>query len=78
MATVPITLEIDAQLADAYRTAPVEVQRKMRGLITVWLRQLVRGPRRSLQAIMDDMAATAEANGLTPEELRAILNDREA
>jgi hypothetical protein len=44
----------------------------------VWLRQLVRGPQRSLQAVMDDMAATAEANRLTPEELRAILNDREA
>lgn len=78
MATIPITLEVDAQVADAYRTAPVEVQRKMRGLITVWLGQLVRGPRRSLQAIMDDIAATAEANGLTPDELRAILNDRGA
>jgi hypothetical protein len=29
-----------------------------------------------LQAIMDEMAATATANGLTPDELRAILDDR--
>jgi hypothetical protein len=77
MATAPITLEVDAQLADAYRTAPPEVQRKMRALITIWLRQLVRGPRRSLQAIMDEMASTAEAKGLTPDELRMILDDRQ-
>jgi len=49
MATAPITLEVDAQLADAYRAAPPEAQRKMRVLIAIWLRQLVRGPRRSLK-----------------------------
>jgi hypothetical protein len=39
------------------------------------LRELAEMPSRSLQDIMDDIGAKAEARGLTPEILETLLRD---
>ena len=75
MATVPITIEVDAEAASVYNAASPEEQKKMQLLLSLRLRNLTLKPRRPLREIMDEMAAEAAANGLTPEILESILKD---
>ena len=77
MATVPITIEVDEQTASIYNAASPEEQKKIQLLLSLRLRDLTLKPRRSLSEIMDEMAAEAAANGLTPEILGSILRDGE-
>lgn len=75
MATVPVTIEVDEEVASAYNAASPEEQKKMQLLLSLRLRNLTLKPRRPLREIMDEMAAEAAANGLTPEILESILKD---
>jgi hypothetical protein len=63
--TARITIPLDADTAKLYTEAPVEVQRKLQVLLSLWVREFV-VPSRSLQAIMDEIAQKAQARGLTP------------
>ena len=77
MATVPITIEVDAEAAEIYAAASPEEQKKMQILLSMRLRDLTLKPRRSLREVMDEMAAEAAASGLTPEILESILRDED-
>ena len=75
METAPITIEVPAAAAAAYTAAPWERQQKIQLLLGLQLQELFQLPVRPLGEVMDELAAEAAANGLTPEILESILND---
>lgn len=75
MTTGTITLQVDADLAQAYQSAPANDQSKLRLLLDLWLRELlVRST--SLSDLMDELSDKAEARGLTAENLQEMLHAR--
>lgn len=75
METAPITIEVPAAAAAAYTAAPVARQQKIQLLLGLHLQEMVQLPVRPLGEAMDELAAAAAANGLTPEILESILQD---
>ena len=73
MATGEITIKVDADLADAYRSASEEDRRKMDLLATLEIGRYLR-THESLQDVMAEMRRKAARNGMTPEILESILN----
>jgi hypothetical protein len=76
MSTATITIQVDADLAQAYRLAPASEQSKLQLLANLWLRDLFRKRTVSLAALMDELSNKAEARGLTAEKLEAMLRAR--
>ena len=76
MATATITMQVDTDLAQAYRSAPAKDQSKLRLLLNLWLRDLfVRST--SLTVLMDELSDKAEAQGLTATKLEDMLRVHE-
>jgi len=74
METEQITIKVDAEAARAFKSASVEDRRKLEALISIRLREVTR-TRESLKAIMNEISQKAEESGLTPEILKAMLNE---
>jgi hypothetical protein len=74
MALREISIRVSDQAARAYEAATPEQRRKLDALLTLRLTEAARSSR-TLEDIMGDMAARAQARGLTPELLNDILND---
>lgn len=74
MATAPLTLELNVEAVRAYNTASEEEQKKMRLLLSLWLKELGTSPAVSLRSLMDDISDKAQARGLTPAILESILD----
>jgi len=70
-----ITIPVDAKTARAYLTASPDDQKKIQLLLQLRLRELAALPKDSLVEIMDNIGAKAEARGLTPEIMEALLHD---
>ena len=77
METASITIEVPAAAATAYAAAPVARRQKIQLLLGLHLQEMVQLPVRPLGEVMDELAAEAAANGLTPEILESILRDEE-
>jgi hypothetical protein len=75
MTNSTISIPIDAETALAYSQATLEEQKKIQMLLSLRVRELFAQPDLSLQQIMDNIGAKAEAQGLTPEILEALLCD---
>jgi hypothetical protein len=75
MTTGTIRLQVDADLAQAYRSASAPDQSKLRLLLTLWLRELFTRST-SLTVLMDELSDKAEARGLTAEKLDKMLHAR--
>jgi hypothetical protein len=75
MPEAAITIPVDAETARAYRMASRDDQKKIQLLLRLRVRELTELPTTSLAEIMDDIGAKAEARGLTPEILEALLHD---
>jgi hypothetical protein len=75
MATDKITIQVDAEVADAYHSAAAEEQRKIQLLLRIFLREISTAPPRSLDEIMDSISDRAKARGLMPELLESMLNE---
>jgi len=75
MATAIIALEVDADTAQAFAAASAEDRRKLQLLLGLRLRELTARPARALKEVMDEIGQYAEARGLTPEILAALLSD---
>ena len=73
MATVPITIEVDAEAAKVYTAASPEERKRIELLLSMHLKRIASNPGRTLKQLMDDMGAQAAASGLTPEILESIL-----
>ena len=75
MTTTTITLQVDADLAQIYRSAPATDQSKLGLLLNLWLRELFTRST-SLAALMDELSDKAQARGLTAEKLEELLHAR--
>ncbi|MGH8071239.1 MAG: hypothetical protein ACRERE_39620 [Candidatus Entotheonellia bacterium] len=75
MATATITIQINAEAAKAFATASPEKQRQFQLLLRLWLQDLTAAGEKSLQTVMDEIGARAEARGLTPAILETLLGD---
>lgn len=73
MSTEPITVEIDAELARAYREAPESDQSKLNLLLNLWLRDVF-DRSTSLTTLMDELSDKAERRGLTADKLSDMLD----
>jgi hypothetical protein len=68
-----ISIPVDPSMAQFFAMAPLEDRQKLELLLRLRLRELTDKESRPLQTIMDEMAAQAEAKGLTPEKLQELL-----
>jgi hypothetical protein len=68
-----ISIQVDADVAKAFQSAQPEQQQKIQTLVGVWMKRALNLTK--LQTTMDQMSDEAEANGLTPEILRSILDE---
>ena len=71
----PITIQVDPVAALAYRSVSEDERRKLDLLLSLRLREVTR-PGASLEDVMDEISRNAQERGLTPEILRAILDER--
>ena len=72
MSTEPITLEVDSEAAQAFKSVSAEEREKLQILLSIWLREYVKADAASLKETMDEMSRTAQCRGLTPEILGSI------
>jgi hypothetical protein len=70
-----ITVSVDADVADAYRSATDEERRKLDLLVNLRLREATRS-KSSLKDVMRELSENAQRRGLTPEILRSILDEQ--
>jgi hypothetical protein len=75
MATETITLEIDAEAAQAFKAVSADEREKMQVLLGIWLKEFARADSASLKATMNEMSESAQGRGLTPEILESILEE---
>ena len=71
-----ITISLDADLAEIYRSASDSERRKLDLLINLRLRDVLTPPKKSLLTLMDEISEEAKRNGLTPEILESILSEK--
>ena len=70
-----ITISVDADLAEIYRSASESERRKLDLLINLRLRAVLTRPKKSLSTLMDEISHKAQQRGLTPEILQSILDE---
>lgn len=75
MATLPLTIDADADAVRAYMSASPENRKKMQLLMNLRLKEVVAPSTASLREVMDRIGSQAEARGLTPEILESILDE---
>jgi hypothetical protein len=75
MTTSTISIEVESGAAQAFAAAASDERRKLELLLSLRLRELTGDRARPLQEIMDEIGASAEAQGLTPEVLNSLLNE---
>jgi hypothetical protein len=74
METEQITIQVDAEAARVFKSASAEDRRKLEALLSIRLSEVTR-TRESLKAIMCEISQKAQERGLTPEILKAILDE---
>ena len=70
-----ITIEVDNEIAKAYRETEPEKQQKISMFLNVMLKKAIRP--KPLLEVMEEASKQAIANGMTPEILESILNDKD-
>ena len=70
-----ITIEVDKEVAKAYRESDLNKQEKVNTIIILLFQPEY--ATKSLSEVMADIAYQAEERGLTPAILEDILNDEE-
>ena len=69
----PITLQVEAPIADAYQNANPEHKQALQTIVSLFLKSISVGD--SLQTIVQEIRLEAEQKGLTPEILEELLKD---
>ncbi|HLQ46775.1 MAG TPA: hypothetical protein VK137_18670 [Planctomycetaceae bacterium] len=72
-----ILVNVDDEVAKAFSTAPEEERKEYESIIDNQLRGAIQQRKLSLVEMMRRMSRTAKANGMTPEILESILNEKE-
>jgi hypothetical protein len=75
MKTDEIAIRVNPDAAIAYRSASEEERHKLDALLSLRITDATRS-KESLTQIMREISQQAQARGVTPEILRAILDDR--
>lgn len=75
MADTIISIPVDAATAQAYHEASIEHRKKIKLLLRLQIRELLNTSSASLQQLMDEIGAKAEARGMTSEILETLLDD---
>ena len=78
MTTKPITIRVPHALAEAYRSAPPERQRKMALYMTLRLQAYEGAVGVSFEEAWTRLGEEAEARGLTEAKLQALLEEIDA
>ncbi len=68
-----ITIQVDPEIAKAYREAEPEKQQKIQIFLNIMLQKAV--SQKPLLDIMEEASQQAIGKGMTPEILESILND---
>ncbi|OCQ90723.1 hypothetical protein BCD67_03120 [Oscillatoriales cyanobacterium USR001] len=68
-----IAIQVDAEVAKAYREAEPQKQQKIQTIVNDWLRLIIQ--EKSLDEIIQEMQDQAKASGLTQEILDEILQN---
>ena len=71
-----ITISVDADLAEIYYSASESERRKLDLIINLRLRNVLASPKKSLLTLMDEISREAQSNGMTPEILQSILDEK--
>lgn len=74
METREITIRVAPQVAQFYQSVSEEKRQKLDALLSIWLSE-VKKTTRSLEETMRDASEQAKKNGLTPEQLKEILDE---
>ncbi len=77
MEQISITLEPD--VASAYLRARPDVREKAQATINLWLKELFTSRNKVVEdffSSIDELSEIAQQNGLTPEILKQILNEK--
>jgi hypothetical protein len=69
----PITIQIDADVADAFNQASSSQQQAMQMVVSLWLKHMVKPD--SLESITQEIRQEAASNGLTAAVLDDLLGD---
>ncbi len=75
MATETITLEVDAEAAQAFKAVSADEREKLQVLLGIWLKEYAKADSISLKATMDEISKEAQSRGLTPKILESILEE---
>ncbi len=75
MKTKEITIRVDEDAANAYRSAPDEDRRKLDLLLSLRLSEATRSAK-SLKDVMREISRKAQDRGLTAETLESILDEQ--
>jgi hypothetical protein len=77
MESETITINVTPETAKFYKSADAEKRRKLDLLISYQLSGMNKpASLEELESVMDELGKQAEKNGLTPEILEEILNER--
>ena len=68
-----ITIQVDPEIAKAYREAEPEKQQKISIIVNDWLKSIIQ--EKSLEQIIEEIQEQAKANGLTQDILDKILEN---
>ncbi len=71
-----ISIEVDKEVASTFFQASADEKRKFQLLLNLRLKELIFNPNRPLLEIMDEIGAYSEAQGMTPELLESLLNEK--
>lgn len=77
MAISTISIPIEDNIAQLYKTAPEGKRKRLQMLIGFLVQEFAESTPKSLLSVMDEMSREAASNGLTPEILESILNENE-
>jgi hypothetical protein len=75
MSTEIITLEIDSEAAQAFKSASADEREKLQVLLGIWLKGYAKTENASLKKTMNEISENAQSRGLTPEILESILEE---
>ncbi len=71
-----IVIDVDEKVAQTFSEVPADKKYKLQLLLTLRLQELMSTPERSLMDIMDDIGHDSAVQGMTPELLASLLNEK--
>jgi hypothetical protein len=71
-----ISIEVDNEIAKTFFQATNDEKRKFQFLLNLRLKELICTPNRPLLEIMDEIGEYSEKQGMTPELLESLLDEK--